>query len=54
MKATDDADVESHGRAIIAILAKQERGDRAADVIRRRGVSQSTVYDWKAKFGGDK
>ena len=37
---------------IIAILAEQEREEKAADVCRRHGVSQNTFYKWKAKFGG--
>ena len=37
---------------IIAILAEQERGLATADVCRRHGISQTTLYKWKAKFGG--
>lgn len=37
---------------IIAILAEQERGLATADVCRRHGISQTTFYKWKAKFGG--
>ena len=37
---------------IIAVLAKQERGASTAEMCRRHGVSQTTFYQWKAKFGG--
>lgn len=37
---------------IIAILAEQERGMATAEVCRRHGISQTTYYKWKAKFGG--
>ena len=37
---------------IIAVLAEQERGLSTAEVCRRHGVSQTTFYKWKAKFGG--
>ena len=37
---------------IIAVLAEQERGASTAEMCRRHGVSQTTFYQWKAKFGG--
>ena len=37
---------------IIAILAEQERGMATAEVCRRRGISNTTLSKWKAKFGG--
>ena len=37
---------------IIAILAEQERGSPAAEVCRRHGVSGTTLYEWKSKYGG--
>ena len=37
---------------IIAVLAEQERGLSTAEVCRRHGVSQTTFYKWKARFGG--
>jgi len=37
---------------IIAILKEQEAGLPTADVCRRHGVSSTTFYKWKAKFGG--
>ena len=36
---------------IIAILAEQERGAPTAEVCRRHGISDTTLYKWKAKFG---
>jgi putative transposase len=37
---------------IIAILAEQERGSGTAEVCRRHGISQGTLYKWKARYGG--
>ena len=37
---------------IISILGEQERGLPTAEVCRRHGISQTTFYKWKAKFGG--
>lgn len=37
---------------IIAILKEQEAGSATAEVCRRHGISQPTLYAWKAKFGG--
>ena len=37
---------------IIGILRKQEAGAKAADLCRKHGMSEATLYNWKAKFGG--
>ena len=37
---------------IIGILREQEAGAKAADLARKYGVSETTLYNWKAKFGG--
>ena len=37
---------------IIAILKEQESGVSVADLCRRHGVSDASIYKWKAKFGG--
>ena len=37
---------------IIGILKEQEAGSATADVCRRHGISGTTFYKWKAKFGG--
>jgi putative transposase len=37
---------------IIGILREQEAGAKTADVARKHGVSEATLYNWKAKFGG--
>jgi putative transposase len=37
---------------IISILTEQECGATTAEVCRRHGISQTTFYKWKAKFGG--
>jgi len=37
---------------IIGVLREHEAGAKAADLARRHGVSEATLYNWKAKFGG--
>jgi len=37
---------------IIAVLAEQERGVSTAEVCRKHGISGTTFFKWKAKFGG--
>jgi len=37
---------------IIGILKEQEAGIRVAELCRKHGVSDASIYKWKAKFGG--
>ena len=37
---------------IIGILREQDAGAKAADLCRKHGMSEATLYNWKAKFGG--
>ena len=37
---------------IIGILREQEAGAKTADLARKYGLSEATLYNWKAKFGG--
>jgi putative transposase len=37
---------------IIGILREHEAGAKAADLARKHGVSEATLYNWKAKYGG--
>ena len=37
---------------IIGILREQEAGAKVADLARKYAVSEATLYNWKAKFGG--
>jgi len=37
---------------IIRILRENEAGAKAGELARNRGVSEGTIYAWKAKFGG--
>lgn len=37
---------------IIRALKEIDAGVKAADVCRRLGVAEQTLYRWKAKFGG--
>jgi putative transposase len=37
---------------IIGILREQEAGAKVGDLARKYAVSEATLYNWKAKFGG--
>lgn len=37
---------------IIAVLREHEAGAKTGDLARKHGVSEATLYNWKAKFGG--
>jgi putative transposase len=37
---------------IIGVLREHEAGAKAADLGRKHGVSEGTLYNWKAKYGG--
>lgn len=37
---------------IIGILKQLEAGAKAAELARKHGVSDATVYNWKARYGG--
>jgi len=37
---------------IIGILKEHETGVSVADLCRKHGVSDASIYKWKAKFGG--
>ncbi|PKB13501.1 putative transposase [Novosphingobium kunmingense] len=37
---------------IIGVLKEAEAGAEIGDLARRHGVSEATIYNWKAKYGG--
>jgi len=37
---------------IIEVLREQEAGAKTADLARKHGISEATLYNWKAKYGG--
>lgn len=37
---------------IIGILREQEAGGKTADVCRKHGITNTTFYRWKSKYGG--
>lgn len=37
---------------IIAVLKEAESGAKTGDLARRHGVSEATIYNWRAKYGG--
>jgi putative transposase len=37
---------------IIAVLREHDAGMKTADLCRKHGISDSTLYNWKAKYGG--
>ena len=37
---------------IIGILREHEASAKAGDLARKHGISEATLYNWRAKFGG--
>ena len=37
---------------IIAVLREHDVGAKTADLARKHGISEATLYNWKAKYGG--
>lgn len=37
---------------IIAVLRQWEAGVKPAELTRKHGVSEATLYNWKARYGG--
>ncbi len=37
---------------IVAILRELETGSTNAELCRKHGISNNTLYNWRAKFGG--
>jgi putative transposase len=37
---------------IIRVLKEHEAGAKVAELCRKRGLSDATLYKWKAKYGG--
>ena len=37
---------------IIGVLKEAEAGAKTADLARKHGVSEATLYNWKSKYGG--
>ena len=37
---------------IIGVLKAAEAGAKTGDLARRHGVSEATIYNWRAKYGG--
>ena len=37
---------------VIGILREQESGIRTGDICRKHGISETTFYKWKSKYGG--
>ena len=37
---------------IIAVLREHDAGAKTGDLARKHGISEATLYNWKAKYGG--
>jgi putative transposase len=37
---------------IIGVLREHEAGAKTADLARKHGISEATLYNWKSKYGG--
>jgi putative transposase len=37
---------------IIAVLKEHEAGMKTGDLARKHGISEATLYNWKAKYSG--
>jgi putative transposase len=37
---------------IVGILKELKAGKKAAELCRQHGISEATLYNWRAKFGG--
>ena len=37
---------------IIGVPREHDAGAKTADLARKHGISEATLYNWKAKFGG--
>lgn len=37
---------------VIAVLREHDAGMKTADLCRKHGISDATLYNWKAKYGG--
>jgi putative transposase len=37
---------------IIGVLRDHDAGTKAADLSRKHGIPEATLYNWKAKYGG--
>ena len=37
---------------ITGVLREHEAGAKAADLCRKHGMSEATLYNWKARYGG--
>lgn len=37
---------------ILKVLKTQEEGKKVSEICREYGISESTIYNWKSKYGG--
>jgi putative transposase len=37
---------------IVAVLKQLKAGAKAAELCRKHGISETTLYNWRAKYGG--
>jgi putative transposase len=49
---TDDEAWQVHGRTDHCGSARARAGAKTGELARKHGISEATLYNWKAKYGG--
>ena len=52
VQAPGNIKVKFTDEQIIGLLKEAEAGAKTGDLARRHGVSEATIYNWKARYGG--
>jgi putative transposase len=52
LEENEDEEESLHEEQIVGILKESEAGMATPELCRKHGLSQQTLYRWKAKYGG--